>query len=50
MKAKKETFVRLNSRVRKVHMKLVKDLAKKNGKSEGEVTRIIFDYYMSKNK
>jgi len=46
MKPKKETFIRLNSRVRKDQLDFIKVEAKKHNKTEGEVNRMIIDYYI----
>lgn len=47
---KKETMVRINSRVRKDQFKFIREEAKKQKVGEGEMHRIIIDYYISKNK
>jgi len=43
----KETFVRINSRVRADQLKFVKTYAKSRGIGEGEAHRIILDEFMS---
>jgi hypothetical protein len=48
MKAKKQRpvpYVRVNTRIKKEHSILIKDLAKKTNKTEGEVVRAILDKY-----
>jgi len=46
MTIKKEKMERLNSYVPKEQKKFIKDLAKKLGKGEGEVTRDIIQLYI----
>lgn len=50
MKRKIEPTVRLNSHVRPDQKEFIKKLAKKEKKSEGQINRIIIDFFMLKNK
>jgi len=50
MESKKDTMQRINSRVRRDQFKSVRAEAKKLKVGEGEMHRIIIDYYFSKNK
>jgi len=50
MTIKKEKMERLNTYVPKEQKKFIKELAKKLGKGEGEVTRDIINYYINKPK
>jgi hypothetical protein len=50
MKRKIELTVRLNSHVRPDQKLFIKNLAKKEKKSEGQINRAIIDFYMLKNK
>ena len=42
--------VRLNSHVRPDQKAFIKKLAKKERRSEGQINRMIIDFYISKNK
>jgi hypothetical protein len=46
MKDKKETFVRINSRLTPAQHKFAKAEAKKLKISEGEMHRVVFDFYI----
>jgi hypothetical protein len=46
MKEKKETLVRINTRIPKEQKKWIKDEAKKRDIGEGDLHRIIIRYYM----
>lgn len=46
----KNPLIRINSRIEKNQHQFIKDEAKKNGLTEGEVLRSIIDYYIKKNK
>lgn len=46
----KEVFERINSRIRKDQIKFIKGRAKKLNVSEGEMHRIIVDFYMVNEK
>lgn len=50
MPEKKETFVRINSRIRKDQHKNIKVEAKKLKISEGELHRNIVDFYFANKK
>lgn len=50
MVVKKEKMDRLNSYVPVEQKKFIKDTAKKNSLGEGEVTRIIIQFYIDNNK
>lgn len=50
MKEKKEPYVRINSRVTKDQFQFVKDEAKKEKKTDGEMHRAIIEFYRLKNK
>ena len=50
MPKKKETFVRINSRVRQDQFNFVRAEAKKQGEGEGSMHRIIIDYYIKNKK
>ena len=47
---KPEPFVRINSRVPKAQFQFVKDQAKKQKKTEGEIHRLIVEFYMLNHK
>jgi hypothetical protein len=46
---KKETFVRINTRITSVQHKFIKEFAKKNEMTEGEATRFIISDFIGKN-
>jgi hypothetical protein len=46
MKEKKETLVRINTRIPKEQFVFIKNYAKKNDMGEGEVHRMILDRFM----
>jgi hypothetical protein len=50
MKPKKESFIRINSRITREQHSFVKMLAKQKRISEGEAHRSIIDFYISKSK
>lgn len=45
-----EIYTRINSRVKKSHIKSIKTMAKKQKRTEGEVLRSILDEYFEKQK
>jgi len=49
IKEKKFPFVRINSRVKVDQLYFIKDQAKEKGISEGEMHRIIIDFYINSN-
>jgi len=50
MEQSKDTMQRINSRVRKDQFKSIRTEAKKKKVGEGEMHRIIIDYYFSNHK
>ena len=50
MAVKRETFIRVNSRITKYQHIYIKDLAKKLNITEGEVHRKLVDFYIKNNK
>ena len=50
MTEKIESFVRINSRVSKAQHQFIKDQAKKQDKTEGEMHRLIVEFYMLNHK
>jgi hypothetical protein len=49
-KNRAEPFVRINSRVTKTELQFIKDRAKRERKTEGEMHRLIVEYYMLNKK
>jgi hypothetical protein len=49
MKTKKDNYVRVNSRIRSDQDKVIKDIAKSKNTFEGEVLRMVIDYYIKNN-
>lgn len=49
-KEKKENLIRINSRIKESQHKFAKDEAKKKNIPEGEMHRVIFDFYIKNHK